>query len=107
MDVLQRKDLLSARALFARACANSRAYDDMARAMLIQYGAHGPDVSGCVRDHFPSHVKAVLRALACEVRVCTQEAYGARPRGVRRVTMAKLARAVAARDGAGFYGPQP
>jgi hypothetical protein len=107
MGILNRNDLQTARALFARACANSRMHESLARDALATYGDHGPEVSGCVRQHFPSYVQAELRALATEVRLCSQEAHAARPRGVRRATMVKLSRAVAARDGSGFYGPQP
>jgi hypothetical protein len=105
--LLERPDMQRAVALFALATAASRAHDTLARDALKRYGEHGPQISGAVRDHFPADVKDTLRRLAREVTEYSDEARRARPRGVRASTMNQLASAVAARDGAGFYGPQP
>lgn len=104
--LLARPDLQRAAELFAHACDISRYYVRAAAYALKTYGAHGPDVSGCVRDHFPEGAKNHLRALAGSAIALTGAAYAARPPRVRVSTMRALARAVAARDGAGFYGPQ-
>ena len=105
--LLARADLHRAAELFADACRISRDHTRAAADALNTYGAHGPDVSACVRDHFPECTKNHLRALARNVSILTAAAYAARPPRVRVSTMRALARAVAARDGAGFYGPQP
>jgi hypothetical protein len=107
MDLLNRPDLIHAVELFAAACHQSRAWDSEYSIARMKYGAHGPAVSGIGRDHFPDPVKARLRDLARQVSAFSEAGHGARPKGVRRATMIKLGRAVAARDGAGFYGPQP
>lgn len=105
-DILTRDDLAPARRQFELACAASRKHDSSARAALIVYGRHGAQVSGCVRDHFPGFVKSKLRAHAKLVTHHSDRAFALRPPRVRMATMRKLARAVAARDGSGFYGPQ-
>lgn len=107
MKVLDRPDLATARELFALACFASRAHSIVADAALTTYGAHGAPISGCVRDHFPGWVKDRLRELARDVTRYSDAAYAARPARVRVSTMRKLARAVARRDGSGFYGPRP
>lgn len=105
-DILNRPDLAKAERLFSYACLASRMHDTEAKRAFANYGSHGPDISGCVREHFPEGVKNTLRRLARAVTVRSDEAYAARPPRVRLDTMRKLARAVAARDGSGFYGPQ-
>lgn len=106
-DILNRLDLEEAQRLFALSCRAARAHDREAKRALSNYGSHGPAISGCVRDHFPDGTKNMLRELARHVREKSDLAYAARPSRVRVSTMRKLARAVAARDGSGFYGPQP
>jgi len=82
-------------------------HDELAKAALLVFGDHGAQISGCVRAHFPEPVKDELRALAQEVTAACAKGATLRPRGVRSSTMRALARDVAARDGAGFYGPRP
>lgn len=106
MDILNRTDLAEAQHLFAQACLASRMHDREARRALANYGEQGPTVSGCVRAHFPDGVKDMLRWLARTVSDRSDAAYAARPPRVRVATMRKLSRAVAERDGSGFYGPQ-
>lgn len=50
--------------ILLRAAACSRAHDRLARQSLLAYGDHGPNISGCVREHFPTPVKDRLRRLA-------------------------------------------
>ena len=106
-NILARSDLQPAAAAFAEACGYSRSHSAMAAIALRDYGDHGPQISACVRDHFPEGVKDELRRLAYAVRDFSDKAWQLRPRGVRASTMRALSRAVAARDGSGFYGPQP
>ena len=53
-------------ALYAKATA--RALDvariELSTRALSDYGDQGPDISGCVRDHFPTEVQDTLRTLA-------------------------------------------
>ena len=105
-NVLNRDDLAEARELFAAACEESRKHDEHARWALAEYGNHGPAISGCVRAHFPEVTKNTLRAYARNVSIYSDAAYAKRPKGVRLATMRRLSRAIAARDGSGFYGPQ-
>lgn len=107
LDVLSRPDLAAARYLFEQACRASRMHDAETKAALQRYGEHGPQISGCVRAHFPEEVKNRLRGLAQAVTHRSDAAYAARPPRVRFTTMRHLAQSVATRDGAGFYGPQP
>lgn len=104
--LLARPDLQTAARLFADACRCSREHDELARKALQRYGNHGPDISGCVRDHFPEAVKAELRLVAHNVSAFSDAAWHHKPRGVRLTTMRALASAVARRDGSGFYGPR-
>lgn len=105
MDLLNRQDLHHAADLFADACRLSREHDAVAASALATYGDHGPQVSGIVREHFPLVTRDHLRSLARNVSILSDAAYAARPPRVRLATMRALARAVAARDGGGFYGP--
>jgi hypothetical protein len=105
-DLLSDPRLADARDLFAAACSASRRWNATFAEALETYGDHGPDISGCGREHFPHEVKAQLRNLAGWVSLNSGLAYDARPKGFHRATMRRLARAVAARDGSGFYGPQ-
>lgn len=102
-----RPDLLRAAHCFRMACAHSRAHTILARDALLVYGNHGPDISGCVRDHFPDNVKDLLRESAREVSRACDAAYAARPSRVHMATMRRLSREIAARYGSGFYGPRP
>lgn len=106
-DLLADSDFLASANHFARACAASRAHQDLAIRSCEAYGNHGAPISGCVRDHFPIEVKNRLRGLARRVTNETSAAWGARPPRVRASTMRRLASAIARRDGSGFYGPQP
>ena len=106
-DLLARPDLAEAARQFARVCEASREHSKAAAAALRMYGDHGPLISGCVRDHFPEEVKEHLRWLAKATADYSKLAHAARPPRVRTATMRELARAVATRDGAGYYGPQP
>ena len=105
-DLLTEPRLELPRDLFAVACKFSREYDAMLRDALAAYGDHGADISGAGREHFPSEVKDALRNKARAVTFNSDLAYSARPKGFRVATMRQLARAVALRDGSGFYGPQ-
>lgn len=105
--LLKREDLHMAQYYFTNACWFSRAHSRAAERALARYGDHGSSISGCVREHFPERVKNRLRKLAAKVTEQSGYAHAARPRGVRRSTMAALGKAVACRDGSGFYGPQP
>lgn len=107
MDIIDRPDLQRAADLFADACRISRQHAEEAAAALRTYGAHGADIAGCVRVHFPVVTKDYLRSLARNVSILTDAAHAARPPRVRLSTMRALARAVAQRDGSGYYGPQP
>ena len=105
--LLTRPDLVYSRKCFEWACAYSRAHAVLAADALERYGDHGAQVSGCVREHFPEDVKASLRILARRVTAHSNCAYDYKPRRVHVATIRALGRAVAARDGSGFYGPQP
>ena len=102
-----RHDLMSAASYFIEACRASRAHSRIAESALRVYGSHGSDVSGCVRDHFPDTVKALLRNLARNVTKASDKAYAARPARVRESTIRKLGQEIARSQGSGFYGPQP
>ena len=104
-NIIRRPDLDRAASLFADACAQSRAWDKAATEALAEYGNHGPQISGCLRDHFPECTKSYLRSLARNVTILSDAAWAARPPRVRRATMLNLARAIVKRDGGGFYGP--
>lgn len=105
-NLLHRADLRKAAELFSEACRQSRLHSEHAQKSLAEYGGHGADISGCVRDHFPEVTKNTLRSYARNVSILSDAAYAARPKGVHISTMRKLAQQVAARDGSGFYGPQ-
>ena len=107
ISILNRDDLRRAQAFYVTACRDSREHSRLAGEALRKYGDHGPNISGIVRDHFPQSVKEHLRVLAQRVTEACDRAQESRPKRVRSSTMRKLASAVARRDGAGFYGPQP
>ena len=104
-DILQRAPIVAAE--FAKACAASRAHMAGALAALAEHGGHGPLVSGCVRSHFPESVKDSLRSLARQVGAHDDAAMAARPKGMHAATVQRIGRAIATRDGSGYYGPQP
>lgn len=104
-DILQRAPMVAVE--FAKACAASRAHMAGALAALAEHGGHGPLVSGCVRSHFPESVKDSLRSLASDVAVHSYLARAARPKGMHAATVQRIGRAIATRDGSGYYGPQP
>lgn len=90
---------------YENACRASRQHSGEAKLAFKMYGSHGAQISGCVRDHFPTHVKGTLRALARIVGDEMDLAKAARPKYVRMSTIAHIGRLVATRDGCGFYGP--
>lgn len=92
---------------FEKACCASRLHSSQAQRALANYGDHGAQISGCVRDHFPEAVKDELRKLARMVTEASVDAMLARPARVHRDTITRIGRLVATRDGSGFYGPQP
>lgn len=106
MGILERNDLAVCRDMFAAACKASRQHSKLATWALNRYGDYGPPISGCVRDHFPKRVKDTLRQRALDVTMCSMAAWDHRPKRIRHTTMQKLSRAVAQRDGSGYYGPQ-
>ncbi len=105
-SLLERKDLSLARMWFVCAAAASRQHTLKARIAMAKYGDHGPDISGCVRNHFPENIKNQLRGLAHAVSEYNDCGMKARPPRVRLSTMIRLAREVCKRDGTGFYGFQ-
>lgn len=106
-NLLTRPDLAPAAVLFAAACLASREHAMRSNTALVTFGDRGSPISGCVRAHFPRAVKDTLRELARSVTRHSDAAYTARPSRVRMATMRALSRAVAARDGSGYYGPRP
>ena len=106
-ELMYGSQFADAREHFRRACFASKLHITSAEQALALYGDHGPQISGCVRDHFPEDVKDHLRALAREVTAEGDAARAARPKHVRTETMRLLASLVAEKYGHGFYGPQP
>jgi hypothetical protein len=98
--------LAPARRLFSTACLLSRAHDSLTREALAEFGDHGPQISGCIRDHFPESVKETLRTLSRQVADASDAAWSLRPPRVHSSTMRKLAQSVARTEGSGFYGPR-
>ncbi len=105
-QLFNRQDLKSSAYLLTLACRASREHSALAERALNDYGDHGSPISGIVRDHFPEDTRITLRALARDVARYSDEAYAARPKGVRYATMRELGVAIATRDGSGFYGPR-
>lgn len=87
---------------FEQICAASRLHSKMAKDALKEFGSHGPDISGCVRDHFPEHVKNQLRDLARKASASVN-----RPKYMRLATLNHIGRLIATLSGSGFYGPVP
>ena len=104
-NLLSRPDLAESREAFRLACQFSRAWNAILNAALQVHGDHGPFVSGAGREHFPDDLKTELRRLARTVSEQCDAAYKARPTRVRLSTIVLLGRAVAHRDGCGYYGP--
>ncbi len=107
MDILKDPKFATVTAHYERACKASRLHKAESARALANYGDHGPQISGCVRDHFPSAVKERLRNLAQIVGREMDAAKAARPKYVRMATIIDIGRSVATRDGVGFYGPSP
>src|SRR5690606_37887094 len=63
----------------ARVLEASRIHSELAALALARHGDHGPQISGCVRDHFPEDTKAVLRIHARQVTELCELAHAARP----------------------------
>ena len=106
-DILSRADLEKSADAMQSACFLSREHSRLCRDYLAQYGnGNGKDISGIYRDHFPEPVKEQLRSIARAIAEFSYRAYKVKPRGVHAATIRKLGRAIAARDGTGFYGPQ-
>ena len=106
MDLLQNSKFTEVVRHFEQCCQASREHSRLASESLDRFGDHGSAISGVVRDHFPESVKDRLRDLA---RTITQEsdlAYAARPRYTRLVTIRRIGKLIAQRDGSGFYGPR-
>lgn len=103
--ILEERPVLQAAARrFEAAARASREHDALAERCLQRYGDHGAPVSGCVRDHFPEQEKKKLRALARIVAEENEAGRRARPHGVHKSTMDKLACCICRRDGSGYYG---
>lgn len=107
MNTLDNPKFAEAQRQFEAACMSSRMHSELAAKALAIYGDHGPLISGCIRDHFPEDTKANLRFWARSVSKHSDLAHAAKPKRIRRATIIALGRAVATRDGSGFYGPQP
>lgn len=105
--LLARPELAASAEHFRRACEASRIHSMIAAEAFKGYGDHGPLISGCVRVHFPEYLKDTLRDVARRVTTESEAAHAARPKRIAAATMRELAQAIATRDGAGFYGPQP
>ena len=105
-DITERPALQAAARHFEAAARASREHDALAEKCLLRYGDHGPLISGVCRDHFPEKEKKKLRALARIVAAENAAGRRARPHGVRKTTMDKLARSICRRDGSGWYGYQ-
>ena len=103
-DITERPALQAAARRFEAAARASREHDELAERCLKRFGDHGVFVSGCVRDHFPEQYKKRLTALARIVAAENEAGRRARPHGVRRTTMDKLARCICRRDDSGYYG---
>lgn len=104
-ELLARKDMQPAIKLFEKATRASRAHSRLVSESMDKYGDQGPQISGIIREHFPTDVKNRLRKLARDINKYADAAYYARPKGVRNTTMQALAGAVATKTGTGFYGP--
>ena len=105
--LLLRDNLKPAAALFRKSVEASKKHSNKVADAFNKHGDHGPQISGVIRDHFPTDVKDDLRKLARDVSKFSDAAYAARPKGVRQNTMWKLSQAVADKYGHAFYGPQP
>lgn len=82
----------------------SRAHTALTEKACREYGDYGPQISGCMRDHFPQELKKRLVRLARAVTRHNQFGCDARPRFVRHSTMRELARSICRVNGTGFYG---
>jgi hypothetical protein len=107
MKLIDRPDLQLAVRELKASCMRAKCHDGIASAALAKYGDHGPQISGVVRDHFPTSIKEALRDLARSITAHSDAGWKLRPKGVRISTMRKLSSEVAQTYGHGFYGPQP
>lgn len=107
MDILANPKFAGVVAHYARACRASWMHSSEADRALANYGSHGAQISGCVRDHFPPVIKDRLRSLARIVSDELDLAKAARPKYTRTATVIHIGRLIATRDGNGFYGPSP
>lgn len=105
MDILKNPKFSAVVAHYERACRASRLHSSEAKRAFVNYGDHGVQISGCVRDHFPPNVKDQLRSLARIVSDELDKAKAARPKYARMSTIIHIGRLIATRDGCGFYGP--
>ena len=103
-DITERPALQAAARHFEAAARASREHDALAEKCLLRYGDHGPLISGVCRDHFPEKEKKKLLALARIVGAENEAGRKARPHGVHKSTMDKLARSIYRRNGSGYYG---
>lgn len=104
--LIERPDAAMCVAAFAASCAMSREHIRLLGDALTVYGDHGCSISAIGRDHFPEPLKTALRMMARDVTTLVATAYHLKPRGMHASTMRAIGRAVAKRDGTGFYGVQ-
>lgn len=100
----KRTDLNRVIELLTAACAASRAHSILYNAMLGAYGSRGPDVSGAGREHWPEHIKDLMRAASKLPTSLSHAAFANRPPRVRVSTIRALYKEIQTRDGMGFYG---
>lgn len=84
----------------------SRLHSQMAETFIAAYGdGNGDQISGSVRDHFPTEVKDALREVARSVTKCLSDSREAwRRAGRTHATWMREKEQTIARDGRGFYG---
>jgi hypothetical protein len=82
----------------------SKAHAKLTQWAMAQYGDHGPQISGCMRTHFPEQIKDRLRRLARLVAIRNDRAMQAKPKRCHVASVRKRARAMVRELGTGFYG---
>ncbi len=101
-------NLQAAERHFTRACRLSRLWSSYVSRNIDRHGRRpGNHVSAVYSDAWPEYIQERLRKVARAVSCFTDAGYAARPKGVHRSTMTRLAKSIARRDGSGYYGPQP
>ena len=90
--------------MLRKAIATSKNHAKLTTWALARFGDHGPQISGCMRDHFPDPVKDRLRKLARKVSHYNDKARSARPYRSHMASVHKRARALVRQLGTGFYG---